>query len=298
MGKIHARKLASMDDVALTCLYDPDHTQSEALSTQLCVSLSRDYEQASSDDVDAAIVASPTESHYAIVAALLEKGIHVFVEKPIAAEVAEAERLVDLARSKGLVLQVGHLERFNPSFRKALPFVTKPLLIEARRVSGFTGRSVDIDVVNDLMIHDIDLILALKGETPVKSVWAKGVRVHTAKADLAVARVEFEDGCVAAFTASRASQSRERSLEITQKDRHISIDLGAGKTHCRHASCAPGGRKSYRYIAQQADAVKEELQSFLRAVKNRGRAIVTGEDGLRALRLAKEISSRIEAEWK
>jgi predicted dehydrogenase len=297
MGKIHARKLASMKDVTLTCLYDLNKPQVEDIANQLGVPSSDRYEEAFSDGVRGAVVASPTESHYSVARFLLEKGIHVFIEKPIAAEISDAERLVDLARKKGLILQIGHLERFNPSFRKALSFITDPFVIETRRVGGFTGRSIDIDVVNDLMIHDIDLVMSLKETVPIKSVKGRGVRVHTAKADVATARVEFEDGCVATLTASRTSQTKERTIEISQRDRHISIDLASGRTVC-FGGGGNGKRSSYCYAAKRLDAVADELKAFVRAIKGDAEAIVAGEDGLRALRLAKEISGQIEAEWK
>jgi predicted dehydrogenase len=295
MGKIHARKLASMKDVSLSGIIDINMRASQELANQLDVPAADSLNTHFTKDLQGVIIASTTESHFVMARTFMKKGIHVFLEKPITTEIREAEELIRLAKEMGLVLQVGHLERFNPPFRKALTFINQPLLIETRRTSGFTGRSIDIDVVLDLMIHDIDLVLSLKKEIPITHLQAWGSRIHTENADLATARIEFDDGSIAILTASRVSLYKERALEITEKDRHISVDLALGHmvAHVQNSK-----RRRSRYIFSKSDPVKNELQAFVKAIKERKEALVNGEDGLRALLMAKQITTQIENQWK
>jgi predicted dehydrogenase len=292
MGRIHARKLAAMRDVTLTCIVDADKAAAQRSAGEHGVAAEEHYRKALVGGLQAAVIASTTDSHYPVARELLENGVHVFVEKPVAAHPAEARKLIDLAARKGLVLHVGHLERFSPPFRKAKAAITKPLLIEAHRISPFTGRSTDIDVVHDLMIHDIDLVLSLVKDA-VKGLTARGAPVLTERVDVAHARIEFAGGCVATLTASRVSKTRERLFRVVEEGRWFSLDLAAGEmltTERRN-----GGRTKVRtWRAVRSDPVYDELRAFVRAVRDGTEAIVSGEDGLRALVLANDITAEIE----
>jgi predicted dehydrogenase len=291
MGRIHADKVKEMESVVLCGLIDADHACLEEASKKHATPCFRDHRQILSR-ADAALIATPTETHYAIAKDCLERGIHVFMEKPITATAGEAEELIALAKAKQLVLQVGHLERFSPAFARALRYVKDPMFIEAQRISMFTGRSTDIDVIMDLMIHDIDLVLSIAGGK-VTDVRAQGTPVVTNKIDLANARIEFESGCVASLTASRASKKKERTFKIFQKDRYLNIDLLKGHM----TALARDNKGSVRledYQAEQIDPVKDELNDFVHAIQEKREPRVEGEHGLKALLLANLIKEAIE----
>ncbi len=292
MGRIHAQKLAQMKGVRLTRIVDADRARAAEAGQKHGVPSTDDFRDVLGNGTQAAVVASPTETHYPVASRLLETGVHVFVEKPIAVNPEEARKLITLARSKGLVLQVGHLERFSPPFRRALPLIDEPYSIETRRISGFTGRSTDIDVIYDLMIHDIDLVLSLK-RGGVKRIVAHGTRVLTDKIDVANARIEFADGSAATLSASRVSVTRERSVEIVQKNRYFALNLAGGSMFLAERDAA-GKRHVRVYTAAHPDPVNDELRAFVRAVRERGEALVSGEDGLRALAIADAIKKLIE----
>jgi predicted dehydrogenase len=292
MGRIHLGKLCSFEGVEVCGIVDVDSTAAGEYAQKYSVPSFSRYSDVL-PDATCAVIATPTESHYAIARACLERGVHVFLEKPITVLPGEARELVDMAAAGGLVLQVGHLERLNPALRQALPFIRRPRFIEARRISPFTGRSTDVDVVLDLMIHDIDLVLSLVGEE-VKDVSAQGVPFFTDRSDVASARIEFTGGCVANITASRVSTFRERSLTIYEEDRYFSVDLMQGKL----ASIVrndEGQTDTTEYTAAQMDPVRDELLEFVRSVEGHSTPSVSGADGLRALELASRIQGRIAA---
>lgn len=293
MGGIHAQKLAHMKGVTLTCVIDANRAQAEETARGCGVDWSDRYEGTFSDGVEGVVIASTTETHFAIARDFLKKGVHVFVEKPIAATAREAAELIDLAKKGNLVLQVGHLERFSPPFRKALRLVTKPFSIEAHRIGSFTGRSTDIDVIHDLMIHDIDLVLSL-ARSEIKSISARGTRVFTTKIDVAHARIEFDDGCVANLTASRASGTKERVFKIIEKNRFFSLDLAKGEMSSFERT-SDGGRRAVFSRAAHPDPVGDELKAFVKAVRDGSKDIVDGEAGLRALLVANRITGEIES---
>lgn len=290
MGAIHLGKLASFGDVELVGIVDTDSERACNLAENYRVPSFSDYTKVIGA-VDGAIVATPTEMHFPIARDFLQSGAHVFIEKPIAANQDEARKLIDLAHGKGLVLQIGHLERFNPAFRSALPFVTKPVFIEACRASGFTGRSVDIDVVLDLMIHDLDLVLSLVDDQ-VKDVRAQGVSFVLDKLDMVSARIEFEKGCVANLTANRIAVGRQRTLAIFQDDRCLYVDMLNSKFTAMVKKDG-GDIETTDLVSDNPDAVKEELAAFIRSMKSRSAAVVKGEDGLAALVLADHIRNHI-----
>jgi predicted dehydrogenase len=294
MGGIHAQKLARMKGVTLTRVIDPVPTCAETVATRCGVAWSASYKEALSESLDGVVIASTTETHYAIARDFLDAGVHVFVEKPITATPEEAKELIGLAREKGLVLQVGHLERFSPPFRKARKGVDDPLSLEAHRITVFTGRSTDIDVIHDLMIHDIDLVLSLK-KSPIKRVSARGASVFTKKIDIASAHIEFEDGSVATLSASRASSARERSFKIVEKGKSFYLDLANGRMTAYEAT-EDGRTRTRVFKAARPDPVGDELRAFVKCIGGKAEDIVDGEAGLRALLLANRISAAIESE--
>ena len=291
MGKIHAQKLAGMKDVTLTCVIDADPAQASETARTHGVVGATHYTRALEDGLQAAVIASPTETHYPIARALLENGIHVFLEKPIAAHPAEARELIALAKKRGVVLQVGHLERFSPPFRKAHTTIRNPLLIEARRIGPFTGRSTDIDVVHDLMIHDINLVLSLV-KSDITRIDARGTPVLTEKIDVAHARIEFSGGCIATLTASRVSRVRERVFAVFEEGRYFLLNLAAGQMFSAKKG-ANGTMKLHTYQALRPDPVHDELKAFVSAVRYGTDVLVNGEDGLAALVLANTIQETI-----
>jgi predicted dehydrogenase len=290
MGRIHADKVKEIEGVTLCGLVDADHDCLAEASKKHTAPQFKDHGQVLSL-ADAALIATPTETHYIIAKDCLERGFHVFMEKPITATVPEAEELIALARAKNLVLQIGHLERFSPAFVRALPYINEPMFIEAQRISIFTGRSTDIDVIMDLMIHDIDLVLSIAGGK-VTDVRAQGTPVVTSKVDVANARIEFENGCVASLTASRASKKKERTFKIFQKDRFLDLDLLKG--HMRAVARSNNGVVQVEeYQADVIDPVKDELREFVHAIQERRKPRVEGAHGLKALVLANLIKESI-----
>jgi predicted dehydrogenase len=291
MGRIHADKLKEMEGVTLCGIIDADRASLAEAAKKHTAPQFKDHSQVL-HLTDAVLIATPTETHYAIAKDCLERGIHVFMEKPITATVREGEELIALARAKNLVLQVGHLERFSPAFTRALHYIKEPMFIEAQRISIFTGRSTDIDVIMDLMIHDIDLVLSIAG-SKVADVRAQGTSVVTSKIDVANARIEFENGCVASLTASRASKRKERTFKIFQKDLYLDLDLLRGRMVAVARSKKAGVRVE-EYQAEVIDPVKDELREFVHAIQERRKPRVEGEHGLRALVLANLIRESIE----
>jgi predicted dehydrogenase len=291
MGKIHADKLKEMEGVALCGLIDADSNCLEEASKKHTAPLFKDHTQVLAL-MDAALIATPTKTHYAIAKDCLEKGIHVFMEKPITTTAQEAQELIAIARAKRLILQIGHLERFSPVFLKALNHIKDPIFIEAQRISMFTGRSTDVDVVMDLMIHDIDLALSI-AKSEVTDVRAQGISIVTDMVDVANARIEFSSGCVASLTASRASQKKERTFKIFQKDRYFDLDLLKG-----HMTAFARGDKGATHIeeyqAEKIDPVKDELKDFVHAIQEKRQPRVEGEHGLKALLLANLIRESIQ----
>jgi predicted dehydrogenase len=248
-------------------------------------------------EVQAASVAVPTIRHLETARALMEAGVEVLVEKPLAPSLAEADELLGLAKSLNRIGQVGHLERFNPAVRAAAPLITQPMFFEVHRLSVFTPRSLDVDVILDLMIHDLDVVLSLV-KSPVKEIRAVGLPILSGKADIANVRLEFESGCVANFTASRVSTERVRKLRFFQPRQYISVDYGRQEVLVFSVG-GPGevsGTPSVNPqigVAKPAVASEEplraELRSFLDAVRTRSRPLVSFEDGRRALALALDI---------
>ncbi|MDE3118221.1 MAG: Gfo/Idh/MocA family oxidoreductase, partial [Nitrospirota bacterium] len=246
--------------------------------------------------VEAVSVAATTSAHYGVVKACLEAGVHVLVEKPIAVTPAEAWELVELAQQRKRVLQVGHIERFNPVMQALRPHIGKPVFIECHRLSPFGERGTDVDVVLDLMIHDLDLVLSLH-PGPVEDIRAAGVPVLTSSNDIANARIEFQSGCVANLTASRVSAARMRRLRLFQRDAYLSADFQTRKGIICRRRTATGERPVIDTETVQGgedEPLKLEVDAFLTACATGQPPPVTGADGAAALDLAYRVLGQIE----
>ncbi len=296
LGRFHAQKykaLSSEVDFIAVCDSRVDHGQ--AMAQEFGVK----YVQNAKDLiglVDAVTVAASTPAHYELGKLLLKSGIHVHMEKPLTSTSIEGEELCKIAEEKKVCLQVGHIERFNPALISAREKLHKPLFIECHRLAPFKPRSVDVDVVLDVMIHDLDVILSLVKSAPVK-VSAVGTPVITKKIDIANARVEFASGTVANITASRVSQNTQRKFRIFQPDQYMSIDFNSGevnlltKTGEWNEGEIPLDAEAWNL--EKGDALLAETKSFIAAVRGDHPVVVSGRDGLLALRLAEDILNDI-----
>jgi predicted dehydrogenase len=287
LGKQHARLYAELGHLA--AVVDILEPRAQEIAAQYNTTPYTDYRQLFGK-VDAVSIAVPTVNHAGIGIEFLEHGIDVLIEKPIASTLEQAKALIDAASRNKRVLQVGHVERFNPVVMAAREAATKPQFFEIHRLAAFSPRSLDIDVVLDLMIHDIDIVLSLV-PAPVREVRAVGIPVLSSKADIANARVEFEDGCVANFTASRVSFEKTRKLRFFQPHDYISVDF-ASQTGTM-VSLRMGRVIEQKLEPVNQEPLKLELMSFADAVAKHGTPVVTGDDGLRALELAMYINSAI-----
>ncbi|MGH7165346.1 MAG: Gfo/Idh/MocA family protein [Nitrospiraceae bacterium] len=296
LGQHHARLYAALPSTELIGVADIDPARARLISERYGVSADTDSDKLW-PRVDAVSVAVPTSAHHAIVKAGLEAGVHVLVEKPIAVTPAQARELVDLARSRRLVLQVGHVERFNPVISAVRPHIGRPGFIECHRLSPFGERGTDVDVVLDLMIHDLDMVLSFK-PGPVEEVRAAGVPVLSSTVDIANARIAFESGCVANLTASRVSTNRMRRLRLFQRDAYVSVDYQTRQgIICRRVTGA--GQRPTIEVEQvrggDDEPLKLQLEAFIHAVRTGTPPPVSGEDGAAALELAHQVLEAISA---
>jgi predicted dehydrogenase len=292
-GREHARVYSEVAGVHLAAVCDIDESRGRAVAERYGASFVSDYRDLIGK-VDAVSVASPTAAHESIACELLAARIAVLVEKPIARTLDEADQMIEAARRSGAVLQAGHLERFNPAVISASRILTRPRFFEAHRLSVFTPRSLDIDVVMDLMVHDIDVVLSFV-DSEVSEVRAAGVPILTPRIDIANARVEFANGCVANLTASRVSAERVRKLRFFQPGQYVSIDYAAQEAGVVSVKARPEGRPEFEsrlLPVERAEPLRLEIESFLGAVEG-APVKVTGEDGRRALALAVEVTEKI-----
>jgi predicted dehydrogenase len=329
LGEFHTKLLkeiaAENKAVHFAGIYDQSPTRAAEISAKYGVPIFKTL-----DDValvcDAVSIASPTSFHFQIAEKFLNVGLHCFIEKPITVTVQEAETLCGIAKSKNLKLQVGHIERFNPALLSVEQFITTPMFISSERVANFTTRATDVSVILDLMIHDIDLILSLI-HSEVSHISASGLRVISHEIDIANARIEFENGAAATVTASRISRTKARKMRFFctgENKSYVSLDFTTGKSEVfrivdkkskRKTSTlkefaankalqlfgdveAMLGDRTIEYISPdppKANALKLELESFVHAVTTGGHVKVSGEDGTKALRVAIEITKKIEA---
>jgi predicted dehydrogenase len=298
LGRFHALKYAAQRDLDLVAVVDVDGDRCRAVATEVGAEALRDH-RALVGRIDCVSVAVNTQHHYAVARDLLEAGIDVLVEKPITTTVGEGQDLLELAVRGQRVLQVGHLERFNPAIRAIDGLITQPRFIECQRLAPFTERGTDVDVVLDVMIHDIDLLLAMV-PSPLRSVEAVGVPVLTPSVDIANARLRFANGCIANVTASRVSLKRERKFRVFQGDAYFSIDFDQRQVRvCRREAGIDGRPPTLSFeqlVVTDGDALANEIDAFVRAVRERQTPPVTGWDGLRALEVAHVVRECVETE--
>jgi predicted dehydrogenase len=292
LGRWHVQKYAALDGVELFGVADVDTQRARDAAGQYGVRAVEDFKDLL-DEVDLVSVVVPTEAHYEVARTCLDAGVHVLVEKPITSSLEQADALIALAEQKGLVLSVGHLERFNPAFVDLAGMLDRPFFIEAERLGGFKGRGTDVDVVLDLMIHDIDLVLAMM-PSKVASVSACGFQVLTDLVDIANARIEFEDGAVADLSASRVSRTPVRKLRVFGTNFYASADLNVPELRVERRP-GPNGGDSNALTYTSADALLREIEGFVAAVRGNGGSIVTGDQGRSALALALEINEAIRS---
>jgi predicted dehydrogenase len=296
LGRFHAQKYATLPRSRLVAVVDQSAAASAAVAAELGVESLTDY-RALLGKVDAVSVVTPTPTHYAIAREFLEAGAHVLVEKPMTVTVEEGAALIAAAKAAQRILQVGHLERFNAALQAVQPILSVPRFIESARLAPFKQRGTDVDVVLDLMIHDIDLILSIV-RSPVVAVDAIGTSVFSREIDIANARLRFANGCVANATASRVSLKVERKLRLFQDDAYLSVDLH-NKVLTVIRKGAGVGADGMPQVAieernyEQGDALREEIDAFLQAAAGERAPAVTGEDGLLALRTAVSIAEQV-----
>jgi predicted dehydrogenase len=304
-GRNHARVYHQLakdgEAVRLVGVVDADLARADAVAKEFGCRAFGSIEQllTTQSEVRAASVAVPTVQHLAAAQTLMEAGIDVLVEKPIAASVPEADEMIALAAKLCRIAQAGHLERFNPAVRATMSLIATPMFFEVHRLSVFTPRSLDVDVVLDLMIHDLDAVLSFVN-SPVKEIRAAGIPILSDKVDIANARVEFESGCVANFTASRVSTERVRKLRFFQPRQYISIDYGRQDVVVFTVGAdkgEPSANPDIKIVkppVQQEEPLRAEVRSFLESVRTRSRPFVSLEDGRRALAVALEILAQIQ----
>ena len=292
LGKFHAEKYAAMDDVDLVGVVDLDKAATDRVAAKLGTSSYQNYQDLLSK-VDAVSIVVPTKAHFQVAMECLEQGKDVMIEKPITTTLAEADQLIEMADQRNLIVQVGHLERFNPAILAIQDHLTKPMFIESHRIHVFKNRGVDVDVVLDLMIHEIDIILNIV-DSPIRSMHAVGLPVVTPTTDIANVRLIFENGCTANVTVSRISKDNIRRLRIFQPKSFISVDYGKKEFMVirlkdqLNEDGLPQEEIIKANLVEQ-DALEAELKDFVANVRNRTRPRVSGREGRRALAVAHDI---------
>ena len=298
LGRHHARLVPTIEGATLTATVDliRERAETAAKGTSAQVLTDASALLSAGPVVDAIVVAVPTADHLRVARPFLQRGVHVLVEKPMAASLDEADELERLARESNAILAVGHSERFNPAIQAALPILRTPRFIEVHRLSGFPERSLDIDVVFDVMIHDLDVIQAID-RTEVVGVEAIGVPVLTPRVDIANARVKFASGCIANITASRISRDKVRKVRFFQRDMYVSVDYGEQELDVWRLEARAGDRPAIeggRVAVEKGEPLRAELADFVDAVRTRHAPLVTAQDGRRALALATRVAAAIE----
>jgi predicted dehydrogenase len=297
LGRFHAQKYAALPESKLVAVVDARAEARDSVAAEVGCRAVADYREIL-DDVDAVSIATTTPLHFPIAQHCLERGVHVLVEKPITETPAQARTLIETAARHGRILQVGHLERFNSAILALEGTLGVPRFIESHRLAPFKERGTDVNVVLDLMIHDIDLIQSLVG-APIESIDAVGASVFSSGLDIANARIRYANGCVANTTASRVSMKMERKLRLFQDDAYISIDLQQKvltivRKPPAGAAATPGQVSIEERTYEQGDALKFEIEAFLRSVRAGRPPVVSGEDGLRALETAIRITELVQ----
>jgi predicted dehydrogenase len=299
LGRIHARIYNELADVELVGVADSNADVAGAVAGDLGVAAFSSSGDLLDAGLDLVSLATPTVTHADLGEQVLRQGCHLLVEKPLAVSLPEADRLIDAAAAAGKILQVGHLERFNPAYTSLVRKLAQPLFIEAHRLGIFSARSIDVDVVLDLMIHDLDLVLSMD-TSGLRQVDASGVAILTPKVDIASARLTFNSGCVANITASRVSADRVRKFRIFQRDAYFSLDLQEQTVQHVYLSLGGGLPQIVRENMEVAGTqpLQEEIRGFLDAVLDGAGPLVSGADGRNAMELALQVQEKIESHIK
>ena len=288
LGRFHAQKYAQLSNPELVGVVDSDFNRATVVAKETGTEAFKNHEDLL-DKVDAVSIVVPTVHHHKITRPFLEAGVHVLLEKPIASTVAEAEDLEKLASHQQLVLQIGHVQRYNVVFKEFHQSIQQPKFIENLRIAPFPKRGTDVDVILDLMIHDIDLVLAITGELPTK-VDCTGVSILTPFTDLAHARLVFPDGCVASLTASRVSDKAERKMRIFQNGLYLSLDFGTGQARKLQVNflgeLSPEDLQPETLQLERGDDLLAEIADFLECIEQDNSPQVSAKDGRRALQVA------------
>jgi predicted dehydrogenase len=300
-GRFHAEHYARNKRAQLVTVVDTNEERARAVAAEFGAEPAFDY-RSIFGKVDAASVAVPTPLHYEIARDLIQSGIHVLVEKPIADSVESANALTSLAEQRKVVLQVGHIERFSSAYRTLAKVISKPLYFESYRISPWKNRGVEVDVILDLMIHDIDMIIGLV-DSPVSKVDAVGTPVLGRRIDLANARINFESGCIANVTASRVSYKTERKMRVFGRNHYLSCDLGEGRIAGYRLRGDPAvmglaAIESENYQIEEQDSLANEIDAFLDCITTGSKPLVDGRAGCEALRVASMINNSIEEHLK
>jgi predicted dehydrogenase len=296
LGQHHARLLASMDDVRLVGIVDTKPGRAAEIASTLGVPSFGHLGELPLEGLDAATIAVPTVSHLDVAQPLIDAGVSILVEKPLSSSLRDADTMIEAASRRGVVLAAGHTERFNPAVVAALPLVSNPRFIEVHRLGTFPERSLDIDVIFDLMIHDLDLLLT-SVKSDVVSIEAIGVNVLTPKTDIANVRLRFASGCIANVTASRISRDKVRKVRFFQRDSYLSIDYAAQEAEI-YRLVAQNGRpviEGGKLDVQRDEPLRAELADFVGAVRDRREPGVSGRAGRDALALATKVAETMEA---
>lgn len=298
LGEFHAEKYGKSTSATLAAVVDIDFDRAKKVSQKWGAKPLADYRGLLELGVQCASVVTWTSAHFEVASWCLANGIDVLVEKPMTVSTDEGLRLINAARQYGRILAVGHVERFNPAFRAVEKYLTEPRFFEVRRIAQFAGRGIDVDVVRDLMIHDIDIVVHLV-KKPIARVEAVGIPVLTGSIDIANARLTFEGGAVANVTASRAAFKTERTIRIFQPELYVSLDFGnrtlkISKRGTGNTILGFPKIDVEEHSLEERDSLGDEIEAFLKCVKQRSSPVVAGEDGLRALKLAERISEEIE----
>ncbi|TNE55784.1 MAG: Gfo/Idh/MocA family oxidoreductase [Bacteroidetes bacterium] len=311
LGKIHIKLLLELSDrFELVGFFDPSDEQAKIVAESYGIKRF-DQEQELLDAVSCVDIVTPTVTHFELASRAIQSGKHVFIEKPVANSVEEAEELIRLAEKHGVIVQVGHVERFNPAFQKAQPFLDRPMFIETHRLAQFNPRGTDVPVVLDLMIHDIDIILSIV-RSPVEQISASGVAVVSDSDDITNVRIEFQNGCVANLTSSRISLKNMRKSRFFQKDAYISVDFLSKEIEVVRMENVEGeadpldivldlgeGKAKKRILfdkpeIDESNAIKEELEDFHGAIEEQRDPVVSLRDGVEALRVASLILEKLD----
>jgi len=291
LGKFHVEKFQKNKDCQLVWLVDKNNKNLKNYKDKYNVSTN--YKEIA-DDVDAVSIVTPTVNHYEIARYFIERNKHVLIEKPMTQTVSEAKKLINLAKKHKKTIQIGHLERFNPVIRKVSSLIKNPLFIEVHRLSQFNPRSTDVNVVYDLMIHDIDITTSLV-PSKIKKISSFGKSIITNKIDIANARLEFFNGTIANLTASRISQKSERKIRIFEKDKYLSLDFLQPKLKIVEKVKKKSSKlfKTLEYNYKKTDALNDEIIDFINSIRMNKKPLVDGIQGMEALKLASAISKKL-----